>query len=529
MPGRQIPTLRSAGNIEGKGPVARLEHNVSDLVTLPPDKVVMIDHHYGQRAFHHLMPLRSGDSAMVSANAQNLNDVIALVGWGRRHLGVQYVITDGTEKKIPLDIESDSPVVVPYFSAERYEGNTIWGLPHETAAMLKNKVSFADFVLDNHDLTSTVSIDHDVHPTTVLPYSVIEVPEDALSAIDQRLEASREMYEAFAEIDPEAGEYPLGVVVQQSGGDGGYGTVILRQKDDKWQILADKKVQEFDSYGEAQNVLGALLVEAGGQCKLTRYVDLDDSPSVGTYVNYDEVMPLPVTEQFIENGSCVGGSSQNGKFIDSDSPMIKYQDYMQALTEAIVSTAVGDTTESAHVGIDYMIAGAHEQQLLRLMRENPQLMHLYKDEIIEVGIAECNPRMTSLSLSVWPLLLYENRLANRNADDITYADIQAFYGKPLPDGRVGGFAVWDFVHAPDRVSTTQELVKWIEEMNEKLLHDHMFIAPRLPVEHNDQGAITSVVLGMRPNAEPQVHEKFRSIIEGVSRSCDLNVIEQLQR
>jgi len=519
---REIPPLRSthSDGDTGGASIALLSHNVEDMVLdLPPKEVEKIRQHYGPRAFHQLMGTRAGDIAGVPATEKTLHKMLPLLTWAKRNLGVEYVVTSPDMDQSPFAPDS-SAVVVPYFSADTFGGAPMWGLDPEVAAQLKNKISFADTVMEMGETTQPIAEEYSVHPTNVLPYKTIENPDQIDAVISESLASTRDMYEQFAQFDSSVSEYPVGVVVQQMGGDGGYGTVIMRQVTDGWEILAEKDTKTYPSFDDAEARLHEIVANTGGQYKVTRYVDLTSSPSVGVYVNGADVFPLPVTMQFIEHGACVGGASQNSGNEEVLADIQQNEAYMQALSAAIVGAVLGDSTQSAHVGIDFMIAGEKERRLIELMRENPELQK-YAADCMEVGIAECNPRMTSLSLSVWPLLLYDNKKSGRDRDDITYDDIRAFYGQPNAKGETGGFAVWDYIDAPDGITTETELIAWIDEANIRLEPSNIFIVPRLPLEQNGEGMNTSIVLGMRPNNSAESGPEFKRIIGRLGEQCSL--------
>jgi len=518
---REVPPLRATHpdrKTDGLS-IAHLSHNVEDMVDLPPDLVDSIRAHYGPRAFHQLMGTRAFDIASVPATEKTLHKILPLLTWAKRNLGVEYVVTSPDMDQSPFASDSGA-VVVPYFSADTFGGAPMWGLDPEVGAQLKNKISFADTVMEMGETTQPIAKEYGVHPTNVLPYRTIETPDQIDAVINESLASTREMYGQFAQFDSSVSEYPVGVVVQQMGGDGGYGTVIMRQVSGGWEILAEKETKTHAIFEDAEARLHEIVAKTGGQYKVTRYVDLTSSPSVGVYVNGADVFPLPVTMQFIEHGACVGGASQNSGNEEVLVDIQQNEAYMQALSAALVGTILGDSTQSAHVGIDFMIAGDKERRLIDLMKENPELQK-YAADCMEVGIAECNPRMTSLSLSVWPLLLYDNKKSGRDRDDITYDDIRAFYGQPNAKGEAGGFAVWDYIDAPDGITTETELIAWIDEANIRLEPSNIFIVPRLPLEQNEEGMNTSIVLGMRPNNSAESGPEFKRIIGRLSEQCSL--------
>lgn len=526
MNAEQVPSLRTLYGTNNQSPIALLRHNVSDLVDLPPEKVDAINGHYGPRAFHQLMATRSGDITAVPGTVDNFHKMRPLLSWARRNLGIDYVVTSTDMDRLPFSDE-DEKVVVPYFSSRSFGDMPMWGLNPGLAEELKNKMSFADTIQAMGESLEPVCEAYGMHPTVVLPYESIRHPDETKNVLSLSLESSKRMYDDFARFDPDVADYPLGVVMQQSGGDGGYGTVIMRQGSEEgvWEILAEKGIQRYDSYEEAQQVLGSLVEAAGGTYKVTRYVDLEASPSVGVYAYGEDVMPLPVTIQFFEYGSCVGGASQNS-IDERDFAAIKEKEpYMQALSGAIVSNVLDGQVESAHVGVDFMIAGEKEKRLIALMKDHPELRQ-YASQCMELGIAECNPRMTSLSLSVWPLLLYDNKASGRSSDDITYDDIGAFYGRPNSNGEAGGFAVWDYIDAPEGVKTESELMAWLDDTNAGLADRGLFFVPRLPLEDKDGRKITSVVLGMRPTRNPESADEFKRIISELSNTCSLQSLHQ---
>lgn len=513
--------------ISGGDSIALLRHNVPDLVDLPKEKVAVIETHYGPRAFHQLMATRPGDVAAIPATKDNYRKMLPLLSWGKRNLGVDYVVTSPSIDMAPFDVD-DSTVVVPYFSAPNFGDLPMWGLDPEVALRLKNKISFANEMQSLDQSLLPVSERHDMHPTVVLPYETVNDTHEIRGVLSRSLDASSSMYSHFAQFDESVAEYPLGVVVQQAGGDGGYGTVIMREgTDGGWEILAEKDIKVFSTRAEAEDVLATLVEGSGGQYKVTRYVDVMASPSVGVYVNGPDVMALPLTIQFLEYGSCIGGASQNSVDAEDFAKTKEKEHYMQDLAGEIVGNILHGDTDSAHVGIDFMIAGEKEMRLISLIKEHPELA-IYARDCIEVGIAECNPRMTSLSLSVWPLLLYDNRMSGRNRDDITYDDIGAFYGRPNARGETGGFAVWDFIDAPEGVSTEQELIVWLDRVNTTMGEQGIFLVPRLPLEEKGGKMITSVVLGMRPNASPESAEEFKRVVSELGSACSLEPLSRIQ-
>ena len=81
--------------------------------------------------------------------------------------------------------------------------------------------------------------------------------------------------------------------------------------------------------------------------------------------------------------------------------------------------------------------------------------------------------------------------------------------------------MWDYIDAPDGITTETELISWIDEANIRLEPSNIFIVPRLPLEQNGEGMNTSIVLGMRPNNSAESGPEFKRIIGRLSEQCSL--------
>lgn len=333
--------------------------------------------------------------------------------------------------------------------------------------------------------------------------------------------------------------YGNGVVIRMTQGDGGYGTIFYDEKaDGTYTLTVDKHKHEYADREKAWNKLREYLTESGENVEyiVTRKIDVSSSPSNGTYFSGDEIRTMPPTIQFMNNGSCVGGGSYTAE--DGQAREI-YMNRAGAIQELSATLTHLSTTEvvngerkgqhEGHIGYDFIIAGDKEDALREAVRGNALLNSAYGSEVTEITLAEANPRLTSLSLSVLPLVRHlQVQRPDIIGSELTSDHLAMMYGEQI-DGMAGGFAVWDYFKVRPNVVNIQSLISnVIEPFNTKYAEYGIFMMPRILVEKGNyqEGEepynMTSVVVGLTPTDNPENEAMFHLVVKELSEHGGLN-------
>jgi len=553
-----LPTARNY-SLNGEVSAVRSNHNVHDLLpTLPLDTLKHVVDHYGTRAIHHLFGSRPGDVLMIPMPESHTNRVAPLASWIQKNTGVNVAFIPQDPRQLPLAAGATvvgAPYYKSYVQEELMNQNSpyhyeTWGPKAEHSEQLKSKRRFHELITGNKKEIETLLHSMGVEGNSVLPYEISKGKEQTISAVSERLASIAQMYSEVAQY-LQANEnskdaslianYEPGVVLRLAMGDGAFGTLFVKQVNGDYEVSYEKDKYRFSSEQE----LNAFLTETLGDDEyiLTRMVDVLETPSVGVYLNEGEVQAMPITTQFMKNGSCVGGGSNNSSSNGFMNHVAPYAKAMQALSTAMTYNYTGGAQKQGHIGFDYIIAGEKERLLCQVVETNPYLAAKtsnvraipYGKEVTDLAIVESNPRFTSLSLTVWPILMTtmfaDLKAGNRDNTDVTVDDIAQFYGRVNGAGESGAFAVWDYVNLPplDELQTYNRrngtgnlesmLVDYIDAFNAHYAKQGIFLVPRITVEQNadnPQQLTSSVGIGMKPTAVPENLAMFKQLVAQIT-------------
>lgn len=522
--------IKSAKDLYGPEAITRASHNVPDLLpTLDEATKQAVIEHYSPRSLHHLFASRPGDTLFIPLSSAKYQEMLPLINWIKQNTGIEIVIVPESAEQLPIATKGkNNPTIVsaPYYMSQEQQKllhSTVyhyeaWGPSFTQAELLKNKRTFHEWLHSRQEQLNSIAQEHGLEGNVVMPFQITRGQSETVAVINSRLQQIHQMYEQAGLSE----SYPVGVIVRLTLGDGAYGTFFVTQKPNgHYSLSYEKQLFIFDNWDNLATFLEQELTEA--EYIITRLVDVAESPSNGVYLIDGKAHPLPITSQLMVNGSCVGGSSINCRDHSYQQLIAQYTQAIQALSTTIVqNTTDPNQTSPGHLGFDYIIGGPKEAALRQAVTSNPNLAP-YQTEVTELLLVECNPRFTSLSLTVWPIVikyLYEQLSSGEKQEPIvTLADIALFYGQTDEQGRQGGFAVWDFVEAPSGINNNQALVDWINRFNLAYANLGIFIVPRITISHNEQAGkfYTSVGIGLKPTADKKQLLIFQKVVQLISQ------------
>ena len=304
--------------------------------------------------------------------------------------------------------------IVPYFPS--YGINTLvartipgilpsqrrdFGLPAEIAEMVKDKAQFhhlmhAHFptliprfeVLTGADLIgSGLKNQHELSPIEIVMVQTAELIREARSH-DLHMEG-----------------YRNGVVLRKILSDGGFGTLIVRERLENdgsvgYEVIGDQRLQNRNLF---QLMLAVL--EPTSQYLMTRLLELDASPGISCVVEAGQLFPLPLNGQIQDESGAAVGTKTLG-LSAADAPDISFreqhEDIIQALAlpifDRVLSLCPDRAAVNGLINLDFMVTTEREQKLFTLVENTPFLReHFWHLVSSRYQVAEMNPRMTNLT------------------------------------------------------------------------------------------------------------------------------------
>jgi len=451
---------------------------------------------------------------------------------------------------------SDVEVVhMPYFTGTMGNEQLVVGPVPEHADGLKNKRTFHELLNTHRDILQQTAARNGIEGSVVLPYRISTGVNPTLDTVAQRLQETRALQQRALQslsngettiprekqknLIDKIRNYGSGVVIRMTQGDGGYGTIFYDEKaDGTYALTVDKHKHEYADREEAWAKLREYLTASGENVEyiVTRKIDISSSPSNGTYFSGDEIRTMPPTIQFMNNGSCVGGGSYTA---ENDQAREIYMNKAGAIQELSATLTHLSTTEvingqragqhEGHIGYDFIIAGEKEDALREAVYADAALKNDYGTEVTEITLAEANPRLTSLSLSVLPLIRHlQLQRPDIIGPKLTSDHLAMMYGERI-NGMAGGFAVWDYFKVKPNVVDIQTLISnVIEPFNAKYAEYGIFMMPRILVEKGnaqegeEQYNMTSVVVALTPTENPENEVVFQRVVKELSEHGGLN-------
>lgn len=386
-------------------------HNVSDLLeSLQPEQRADYGHKYDQRApeqvsSHHGL-IMTWDQPAVSTlrhmryRAELSRQTIHVVSpKGTFNL-------DGQQVDLGQLIGGQTLRVVPYFPSHSVDGLVEqcipqhlparlhrFGLPSKIAELVKDKQQFHEFMKE-------------FFPTLIPRFDVLI----GTDLIDDRIQSPIEIVMLqTAELIEEARAFGLnmegyrnGVVLRKILSDGGFGTLIVRQKLDGhgYEVIGDKQLEAHSIHELMEQV-----ITPNSQYLMTRLLELDASPGISCMVRNGELFVLPLNSQIQDESGAAIGTKTLGLFSD-DLHDIEFRHQHEELIQAfavqifdrVLSMCEDRTTINAMINLDFMVTSEREQKLYTLVRNSPSLFkHMWHLISQRYQVAEMNPRMTNLT------------------------------------------------------------------------------------------------------------------------------------
>jgi hypothetical protein len=321
---------------------------------------------------------------------------------------------NGMSVALPELIAGRSLRIVPYFPS--YSINNLvertlpgilaaqrrdFGLPAVIAEMVKDKAQF-------HYLM------HEHFPTLIPRFEVLTGADLIGSGVNNSHDPSpiEIVMLQTAELIREARNYGLhmdgyrnGVVLRKILSDGGFGTLIVRERIESdgtagYEVIGDQRLQNRNLHQLMEDVL-----DPQSQYLMTRLLELDASPGISCVVEAGELHPLPLNGQIQdESGAAVGTKTLGLSATDIADITFRghHEDIIQALAlpifDKVLSLCSDRTAVNGLINLDFMVTTEREQKLFNLVENTPFLHeHFWHLVSSRYQVAEMNPRMTNLT------------------------------------------------------------------------------------------------------------------------------------
>ncbi len=384
-------------------------HNVSDLLeSLSLEQRSAYGHKYDQRAPEQVAT-RDGLIMTWDRPAQaTLRHMRYRAELARQHIHV--VSPEGTfdlngyRRDLHTLIGERAVRIVPYFPSHSVDGLVDqclpeidaahiqrFGLPSDIAEVVKNKQTFHEFMRDNF-------------PTLIPRFDVL-LGSDLM---DERIQSPIEIVMLqTAELIAQASHYGLnmegyrnGVVLRKILSDGGFGTLIVRQRADGYEVIGDQQI-----VAPTLPELMAQVLTPTSRYLMTRLLELDSSPGISCMVRDGQLFVLPLNSQIQDESGAAVGTKTLGLFADDLHDIEfrhRHEELIQAFAVQIFDRVLNLCPDrgaiNAMINLDFMVTSEREQKLYTLVRNTPELnRHMWHLISQRYQVAEMNPRMTNLT------------------------------------------------------------------------------------------------------------------------------------
>jgi|GEM_PF-1024654 len=383
-------------------------HNVSDLLeSLTPTERANYGRKYDQRAPEQI----STDEGLIMTWERPATATLKHMRYRTELTGqkIHVVTPQGTFDLNGLPVSLKHLVggralrVVPYFPSHGVEGlvdqclpgvsTQRFGLPSHIAEIVKNKEQFHLMM-------------REYFPTLIPRFEVLT--GDELIGSGQDLSPIEIVMLQTSELIGEASAHGLnmkgyrnGVVLRKILSDGGFGTLIVRQKlNGGYEVIGDQHLQDASLYH-----LMLCVLNPNSQYLMTRLLELDASPGISCIVENGELSPLPLNSQIQDESGAAIGTKTLGLFASDTADIAfreQHEDIIQALAapifEHVLSMCPDRHTVNAMINLDFMVTSEREQKLYTLVKSTPYLQeHCWHLVSPRYQLAEMNPRMTNLT------------------------------------------------------------------------------------------------------------------------------------
>ena len=297
--------------------------------------------------------------------------------------------------------------VVPYFPSQSIDGLAqrcldrygfpyqMFGLPSPIAEFVKDKAKFHYFM-------------HDNFPDLIPRFEVL-TGTDLIGTGTDRSPIEVVMFQTGIMIDEvqhfglDMAGYRNGVVLRKILSDGGFGTMIVRQKLDSsgYEVIGDQRDQDTS----LRELMTRVLVPEAVYL-MTRLLELNASPGLSCLVEDGQLYPLPLNGQIQDESGAAVGTKTLG-LSAADAADIAFREAHEANIQALALPIFDKVLEmcqptraaiNAMINLDFMVTSEREQALYTLVQQTPELHeHFWHLVSSRYQLAEMNPRMTNLS------------------------------------------------------------------------------------------------------------------------------------
>ncbi|MBU0569164.1 hypothetical protein KKB40_00090 [Patescibacteria group bacterium] len=341
-----------------------------------------VDQHYGLRCGH--IPSLPGSIGVLHPNPdsrvkQHLAYISDVIGQPVEILNLGQAQKLGKES-----------LIVPYINTPDVKaqvnggGANVWGLPPQMVDRLKRKALSREDVLNGK------------LPNFSAPESTITTIDDFVPATKSLLSETVKLYSMTDLLN----SYPLGIIVQASECDGGYGNVVFNLESNFVTMTphGDLKLKEYhesweDALESGKNHLRkSMNVGEDDKVVISRLVDVEDTPGLSVLIMDDKTFSLGFNNQIISKagGSCIGTGSYHPKTRYMQGNWQQLQELTERsfeiyLREVALAERIDFKTITGIVNIDVLVPGSLERELLKRRGKNPSTPYS----------TEFNPRWTN--------------------------------------------------------------------------------------------------------------------------------------
>lgn len=494
---------------------------------------------------------RSSTILIANMPSEHMDQLIPLANWFRQNIGINVVIgvngeasethTDGVNVVAMNGSQWESlvsnAVWAPYIVTEAIAEHPYIGGDVEGVRTLEDKGVFHKFLEQHQETIQTIAATFNGRENLVLEYEIVRGVE--LGGLVPQLLRKYEAMLSEAQYVAKASESELiksicpGCVLRLRNSGGTYGTVIIVENGqggfDVQVDGEDYSHSEVEGYTSASQIINHLISEGrildAEEYVVTRFID-SEAPSVGVYFYQDRVFALPVTHQIVQGSKFIGG----GTMTDTQmSKMGRDMAIMQYVGEWIVGQLVALDSERGtnfgHIGFDFLKAREAEQALCEVVLRNDSLRRKYGRNVTNIALTESNPRHTSISLGVWPVVHYWLSRTGGSGTAVRLRDILMFYGIPDERGRRAAFCTYDYIET-ENYSNVREVIDLCEAFNRKFENQGIVLLPKLTVQGgNGSVNTTAVTLAVIPTKNVNKLKLFREINKVLQRGLKLDNLE----
>ncbi len=404
-------TLELAGSIEAQTALDIGHHNVSDLLeSLSSAERAMYGIKYDQRAPEQVATREGLIMTWERPAEPTLKHMRYRAELARQTIHVVSPMGAFDLGGLPVDLEqivqNRAVRIVPYFPSHYVDGLVSqslpglnvqmhrFGLPAHVAEIVKDKQQFHLFMREHF-------------PTLIPRFEVLSGADligngYSMSPIEIVMAQTAELIQEAEVHGLRMDGYRNGVVLRKILSDGGFGTLIVRQKlsGHGYEVIGDQHLEDASLHDLMERVL-----LPATHYLMTRLLELDASPGISCKVENGELFPLPLNSQIQDESGAAVGTKTLGLFADDHHDIAfreQHEDIIQAFAaqifDRVLALCPDRASVNAMINLDFMVTSDREQKLYTLVRNTPYLYeHCWHLVCQRYQVAEMNPRMTNLT------------------------------------------------------------------------------------------------------------------------------------